>query len=467
MDQALCLSRERMREFGYRIIDAIVDHFAGLPQKTPSRRGTRAELEALLREPPPEQGRAPEQVLEQLLQTVFTHTMHVDHPRFFAFVPGPSNFVGAMADALAAGFNPFLGSWFSGSGPAQLELVVIDWLRQLTGLPDSAGGLFVSGGSVANLTALAAARRVALSDQLAGAVVYFSDQTHSAVVRALRLLGFPSESLRRLASDEHFRLPLAELRAAIRADRAAGLRPFAVVANAGATNTGAVDPLPALADLTHQEGLWLHVDGAYGAAAVLTERGRRLLAGLEQVDSLALDPHKWLFQPFECGCVLLREAEHLRATFQILPEYLQDVHRLQGALNFCDYGIQLTRNFRALKLWMSLKVFGLEAFRQAIEHGFHLAEAAEKRLRRSGRWEIVSPAQMAVVCFRYRRCGEATDSDAWHRELVERMVTDGYAVLSSTVLRGRTVLRLCTINPRTRVEEVEETIARLERLAES
>lgn len=462
----LCLTPDQMRALGYRVVDAIVEHFEKLPDKPPSRRRTRAALEALLREPPPEHGQPVEAVLEQALSTVFANMMHVDHPRFFAFVPGPSNFVGAMADALVAGFNPFAGSWFSGSGPAQLELVVIDWLRELLGLPESAGGLFVSGGSVANLTGLAAARRAVLGDHTEQAVAYFSDQTHSAVVRALRVLGFPEDQMRRLPSDQSFRLPVAALRQAIAADRAAGRRPFLIVANAGTTNTGAVDPLPELVELAREHNLWLHVDGAYGAAAALTVEGRSLLRGLEDVDSLALDPHKWLFQPFEIGCVLVRDARLLKQTFRILPEYLQDVHRLQEAVNFCDYGIQLTRGCRALKLWMSLKVFGLEAFRQAIARGFRLAETAEQRLRARNCWEIVSPAQMAIVCFRYRDPNRTEPQlDCLHQELVERMIADGYAVLTSTVLRGRTVLRLCTINPRTTEAEIRETITRLERLA--
>lgn len=466
--EELRLSPEAMRAFGYRVVDCIIEHLEALGEKSPSRRGTRAELEELLREPPPEDGADPERVLETVLARVFTRMMHVDHPRFFAFVPGPGNFVSAMADALASGFNVFAGSWFSGSGPAQLELVVVDWLRQLLGLPDSAAGLFVSGGSAANLTALAAARHALLGQNIEGAVVYFSDQTHSAVERALRLLGFAPRQMRRLAGDERFRLSPDQVRAAVAADRAAGRRPFLIAANVGTTNTGAVDPLPELAALARNEGLWLHADGAYGAAAALTPEGRALLSGLEEVDSLALDPHKWLFQPFECGCVLLRQGSLLEQAFRILPEYLQDVHRTPGAVNFCDYGLQLTRAFRALKLWMSLKVFGLAAFRQAIGRGLRLAEFAERRLRQSGLWEIVSPAQLAVVCFRYRDPARSPEQlDRLHLELVERMIAGGYAVLTSTVLRGRTVLRLCTINPRSRPEEIEQTVARLEELARS
>jgi len=462
----LSLPPQAMRAFGYRVVDLIVEHLEQLANKQPSHCPLRRDLEALLREPPPERGEDPQHVLEQAVERVLANIMHVDHPRFFAFVPGPSNFVGAMADALAAGFNVFAGSWFSGAGAAQLELVVLDWIRQLLGLPESAGGLLVSGGSLANLTGLATARRAVLEDKLESAVVYFSDQTHSAVLKALRLLGFAPEQMRCLPCDAGFRLPLEQLCAAIRTDRAAGWRPFCIVANAGTTNTGAVDPLEELAALARREGLWLHVDGAYGAPAVLTEQGRALLAGIERADSLALDPHKWLFQPFEAGCVLVREAKLLKQTFRILPEYLQDVHRMQGAVNFCDYGIQLTRGFRALKLWMSLKVFGLAAFREAVARGLRLAELAEQRLRASGCWEVVSPAQLAIVCFRYRDSARTeSELDRLHLDLVERVLEDGYAVLTSTRLRGQVVLRMCTINPRTSEAEIEETVARLERLA--
>lgn len=466
MNAELRLSRDQMRALGYQVVDTLIEHFEGLREKPPSRRGQRPELEALLREPLPEQGADPAAVLEQATAGVFSNMMHVDHPRFFAFVPSPGNFVGAMADALVSGFNPFVGSWFAGSGPAQIELVTIDWLRQLCGLPETAGGLFVSGGSVANLTALAVARHVRLGDRMAGAVVYYSDQTHSAVERGLRVLGFAPEQLRKLPSDEEFRLDLAELGAAVAADRAAGRIPFCVVANAGTTNTGAVDPLAELARFCRQHDLWLHADGAYGAAAVLCEQGRALLQGLEEVDSLVLDPHKWLFQPFEIGCVLVREWRQLKDTFSILPEYLKDVHRLQEAVNFCDYGIQLSRGFRALKLWMSLKIFGVAAFREAVARGFALAECAEQRLRESRCWEIVTPAQMAIVSFRYRDANRSPEElEATNQQLVERTIADGFAVLTSTTLHGRTVLRLCTINPRTTTEDIRETIARLERLA--
>jgi glutamate/tyrosine decarboxylase-like PLP-dependent enzyme len=466
--ERLELSPDEMRALGYQVVDTLVEHFRRLPETSPVGRGERAELEALLREPPPEQGTDPAALVRFLREQVFTRILHVDHPRFFAFVPSPGNFVGAMADALASGFNGFVGSWFSGAAMAQVELVTVDWLRQFCGLPESAGGLFVSGGSMANLTCLAVARHIRLDDRMAGAVVYFSDQTHSSVERALRVLGFAGEQLTRLPSDDDFRLDLESLRRTVTEDRAAGRMPFCVVANAGTTNTGAVDALPELARFCRAESLWLHVDGAYGAAAGLAPEARAALAGLEEVDSLSLDPHKWLFQPFEIGCALVREECWLVETFRILPEYLRDVHRSEEEVNFCDRGAQLTRSFRALKLWMSLKAFGAAAFRDAITRGLRLAEAAERRLRESGCFEVVTPAQLGVVSFRYAPSDLAAEvAEGINQRLVNAMLTDGYAVVTSTVLRGRTVLRLCTINPRTTEEEIAETVRRLARLGEA
>lgn len=461
----LTLSPEEMRAMGYRVVDMLIEHFEQVREQPVTRKASRPALEARLREPIPQQETDAATVLEQVQRDVLDTIMHLDHPRFFAFVPGPSNFVSVMADTLASGFNIFAGTWLEASGPTQVELVTIDWLRQLCGLPETAGGLFVSGGSVANLTALATARHIKLNDNIQNAIVYCSDQTHSSVARALRILGFPSSQVRLLSTDEQFRLRPDDVKRAIAQDRDAGNIPFCVIASAGTTSTGAIDPLDELADLCHDEGLWLHVDGAYGASAMISERGRVLLKGLERADSLSLDPHKWLFQPYEMGCVLVREAHWLKETFHILPEYLKDIDQGHEETNFCDYGIQLTRGTRALKLWMSLKVFGLDAFQQAIEHGMVLAEYAEKVLRASSSWEVVTPAQIGIVTFRYAP-NNCTSQEQEHinQQLVDSLIQDGFAMLSSTVLNGRTTLRLCTINPRTTNEDIRATIERLEYL---
>jgi glutamate/tyrosine decarboxylase-like PLP-dependent enzyme len=363
--------------------------------------------------------------------------------------------VSVLADALASGFNVHAGTWLCASGPTEIELVTIDWLRDALGLPPSAGGLFVSGGSMANLTALAAARRARLGSLSADGVVYCSDQTHSSVARALTVMGLGRDRLHTIAHDGSYRLSVDAVARAIACDRASGLTPFCVVANAGTTNTGAVDPLGALADLCSREGLWLHADGCYGAAAALCAEGRAALDGIDRVDSLSLDPHKWLFQPYGIGCVLVRNVAVLHDAFRVQREYLKDAECADDEPNLWDYGVELTRGFRALKLWMSLKVFGADAFAAAISHGIALARHAEATLRASGRWEIVTPAQLGVVTFR------PTGEVAPVQQVVRAMINDGFAMVTSTRLGDRDVVRLCTINPRTTWRDVDETIARL------
>ena len=465
---SLELSPEEMRRLGYRVVDLIVDHFAEGDDGDLGRAPDRAEMEDRLREPLPEEASAPGAVLDQVETDILPNTIRVDHPRFFGFVPSPNNFVGVLADALASGFNVFSGTWVSGAAAAQVEMVVVDWLRSLCGLPDAAGGLFTSGGSMANVMALAAARHAVLDDTLDGAVAYCSTQAHRSVDRALRLLGFGPDQLRRLPPDDDFRLDPDRLSDAVAADRAAGRRPFCVIANAGTTNTGAVDPLPALADVAEAEDLWLHVDGAYGAAAVVCEQGRERLAGLGRADSLTLDPHKWLFQPFEIGGVLVRDVRHLHRAFRLEAEYLEDAMGADDEVNFSDYGIQLTRSFRALKLWMTLKVFGRQHVAAAVRRGFERAEQAGRLLRERPEWAVVTPAQMGIITFRCEPDGwTSAEVDALNRRLAPALSGEGDVFLTQTALDERPVLRLCPINPRTTPEDIETTIDRLDALRRS
>ncbi|HEU0013601.1 MAG TPA: aminotransferase class V-fold PLP-dependent enzyme [Longimicrobium sp.] len=466
MNRTIELHPDEMRALGYRVVDTIVEHLSGLPDRPVARMSTRAELETRLREPPPEQGRAWSDVLDRVRRDVLGPMTPVTHPRFFAYVPSPGNFVGAMADALVSGLNPFAGAWVTASGAAEVELVTVDWLRQLCGLPAGAGGAFVSGGSMANLTALAVARHQRLGDDFGRAVVYCSDQAHSSVQRGARVLGFRADQVRTLASDDAYRLPPDALAAAVDQDRAAGRTPFCVVASAGTTNTGAVDPLADIARICRARGLWLHVDGAYGAAAAITPAGAALLEGMGDADSITLDPHKWLFQPFECGCVLVRQAVHLKDAFRLVPEYLRDSDLSTEEVNFRDWGVQLTRDFKALKLWMTVQVFGMEAIRAAVDWGIHLAEAAERELRAMEGWEIATPAQLGIVTFRHvaRGMGDG-GTDDHQRAIAAALLRDGYAMLSTTELRGRAVLRLCTINPRTTEDDVRGTVRHLDGIA--
>ena len=435
----LSLPPDEMRRLGYRVVDRIVDHFEHVGDLPPIRVGDAGELRAALGGPPPEAPGDPGEALDALFDQVLPYLQHGDHPRFFARIGSPSNYASVLADAAAAGLNVFAGSWTGGSGPATVELVVLEWLRELCGLPEASEGVLVSGGSVGSLVALAAARTA----RPAAGAAYVSSEVHASIPRALRLLGVACEVV---PARPDCRLAVEDVRAAL----AAGPPAFCLVATAGTTSTGAVDPLEELAALCRERGLWLHVDGAYGGPAVLCGA----LTGLEHADSLVLDPHKWLFQPYEVGCVLVREPGLLERTFALSGAYLRDT--AGGEVDFRDRSPQLTRTSRALKLWLSLRVFGLAAFREAVAHGIALAEHAEAALRARPGWEIVSPAQLAIVCF--RRDGD----DALQTATAEAMVRDGFAAPSTTEVGGRVALRLCTINPRTTFEDVDRTIERME-----
>jgi glutamate/tyrosine decarboxylase-like PLP-dependent enzyme len=340
----------------------------------------------------------------------------------------------------------------------------VGWLSRLCGLPDTAGGLFVSGGSMASLVAIHAARCDRLRDNPDG-VIYLSTQTHASIRRGLRFLGLADRQIRVVDVDRQHRLDLGSLAARIEEDFRRGLTPFCVVATAGATSTGAVDPLPAIAELCAERGLWLHVDAAYGAAAVITAQGKELLTGLERADSIAVDPHKWWFQPYEAGCVLVRDAATLKDAYHLHAEYLRETRLGSGPLNFYDLGPQLTRGFRALKLWLSLRTFGLDAFRRAVENGLALAEHAQAVLTSRPHWQVVTPAQLAILTFRPRRPGlREPDVDALTRALAARTVAEGFGTVLSTEVDGRPVLRMCTIHPETTTAEITAIIDHLERL---
>lgn len=458
----LTLSATDMQQIAAQVCDMIVAHFSNIEKMPVTSPSSLQSLSAGLHEKLPAKPTPVPQLLEQLKTHVFAEMTHLDHPRNFAFVPGPSNFISAMADAISSSLNVFSGGFLGPSGVAQIELTAIEWLRELFRLPKNSGGLFVSGGSMANMTGLAVARHVMLANNTTNATIYFSDQTHSSVAKGLKILGFQQFQIRKIPSDKNFRLSLDDLRQRIAADRLQGMVPFCVVANAGTTNAGAVDPLKELAAFCKTEGLWLHVDGAYGGAAAITERGRKALEGIELADSLGIDPHKWLFQPYEIGCALIRNRDHLKDTFKVSAEYLKIIEHNAEQVNFCDYGVQLTRGFRALKLWMSMKAFGVDAFKQAIDIGIENAEYVESLLRSSKNWEIITPANIGIITFRYVKPDFSEDQlNDMNNYIAQQIILSGYALLSPTILGGKHILRMCTINPRTARADIERTVAML------
>lgn len=441
----LGLTAEQLRDLGYRTVDLLVDQLTdrSLPAM---RRGDPAELRERLSGPPPAGPRPWPELLTQTADDVLGPMSRLAHPGYFAFIPASSTFPGALGDLITSALDIDVGSWMSAAGPSQLELVVLDWFKSWIGYPEDAAGILVSGGSAANMTALACARESLLGPMSDRVVVYVADQTHSSVARAARLLGFRPDQVRILPTDEGHCLRLDALVGAIDADTADGLQPLVVCANGGATNTGAVDPLGELAAICHERGMWLHVDAAYGGFAALTERGRAQLAGIELADSVTLDPHKWLYQPIECGCVLVREGHLLKQAFTINPDYLADYKSEQ--VNFSDLGLQLTRGSRALKVWLSFNYFGTDAFRDAIDRSLDLALLAEQYVRDAPTLELLSPVSLGIICFR-RRFDGVDDEDALARmnaALVTAFEATGRGLLSSTLLHGTYAIRLCVMN---------------------
>lgn len=458
-------SAEELHRLARLVVDRVVAHFATLPDQPLGRYASRADLEVLLREPPPEAGRDLAEVLSRFDEQIAPFACRINHPRFLAFIPSAPSFPSILGDWLTAGFNFFAGVWYEAAGPAMVELVVLDWFRDFLGMPAGTSGLLTGGGSEANLTALVVAReRLQVADR-SRAVLYTGTARHWSIDRAARIIGLAPEQVRLVGCDGHLRLDPARLRQQVVRDREAGLLPWVVVANAGATNTGAVDPLEEVAALGDEEDLWLHVDAAYGWPAVLVDEGRRLLAGIGRADSVTLDPHKWLAQTFEVGGLLVRDGDLLRQAFAIRPEYMEDVEPASDEVNFADHGLALTRRFRALKVWLSLQVLGVSWFRRLVEQGMQLARHAEERLRQAG-FEILSGAQLSIVCFRHVPAGMDRENDAvrideHNRRLLDQVRISQEAFLSSTRLSGCVALRTCFVNWRTTIEDVDRVVTLL------
>ncbi|HCK89973.1 MAG TPA: decarboxylase [Gemmatimonadetes bacterium] len=457
------MSPEQMMASAQRAAELVIERIQNLPEEPAWRGGSRSELEAIMREEPPEEGRPSHEVIERAAHEILPIAGRVDHPRFFAFVPSSPAWPSVLADFMAAGHNIFQGTWLGASGPSMLEVVVMDWFRSWIGYPETAGGLFTSGGSAASLDGFVAAREAAGAPMQPS--VYMSDQSHTALIRAATIVGVRPESVRMVPTDEHFRLDMNELHSMIVEDQKSGLTPIAICGNAGATNTGAIDPLDEIADYCESEEIWFHVDAAYGGFAILTDRGAGLLKGLERADSIAMDAHKWLFQPFECGCLMVKDIQKLEKAFSVQPEYLQDTQWGRDHPNFGDRGLQLSRSFRALKVWMSVQTFGMAAFRRSIAQGIDLAERAEAYIRESDVLHIANPASLGVVCFRVNsRAAELNNEELEeiNKAVQARVIEEGVAMMSSTRLRGLYSLRLCILNHTTTWEDVRFTLAAIE-----
>ena len=464
---ALEMSHEQMLELGRQALDLLVDRIENLPGEQAWDGEFRQVLEDHLGEDPPEGPNPASEVLDRLTRDVLPFSARLDHPRFFGFIPTSPTWPGVVADFLAAGYLFNQCTWLVASGPSQVELVVIDWFKRWIGYPETAAGLFTSGGSAASVDAFVAAREAAGNPERA--TVYMSDQSHSALPRAAVIVGVRRDHIRKTPSDSSFRLDMEALSRAVADDRAAGLHPIAVCANAGTSSTGSIDPLEELADFCEAEDLWLHVDAAYGGFAVVTERGRELLRGLERADSVGLDAHKWFFQPYEAGCLLVKDRETLSDAFHMPHDILQDTVWGADHPNFADIGLQLSRSARALKVWMSVQTFGMDAFRGAVESGMDLAARAHDYVRASSVLEPLSTPVLGIVCFRVNPGGSNLDAGALedvNRTVLAQMFWDDPAFMSSTMLHGTFALRMCIINHTTTWDDVRETLEAVERFGQ-
>lgn len=466
----LKLSKPEMLEFGYKVVDLIVDHFDQLPRLKPVSRATRKEMDARLMEGIPRQGSDPLQVLRFVQQNVLPYTDLLTHPNFYAFVPSASNFISAMSDSISTAYNIFTGGWISSPGGAEVEIVTINWLLELVGFPvKEGGGEFTSGGSMANLTGLATARKMKCGENFENATLYLSGQSHSSNFRAAKIIGFKAENIKVIPEDKAFRMDTKALKKQLDRDKKNEKLPFCVMATAGTTNTGAVDPLREISAICKEENLWMHVDAAYGGASAICEKGKSALDGLELADSITIDPHKWLFQPYEIGCILVKDHRHLYGTFSEKPEYLRDVKGNAEEINFYEHGVQLTRRCRALKLYMSLKTFGLDSFSAAVSSGIEMAEKLEEYLKRKPYWEVLSPASLAVVTFRYnprRRQLTGEELDNLNQNISNAIIGSQAAMVATTLIREVVSLRMCTVNPRTTFDDIKKTVDLMARYGE-
>jgi len=425
--------------------------------------------------------------LESLIddcRAIIDGSRHNGHPRFFGYVASPSTPAGGFADLLASTLNPSVTSWRSAPAPAQVERTVVRWLGSLIGYDDNAVGLLTSGGSMANLTALLIAHRAKAEHAVAqegianGAermMIYVSDQVHMSIPKAADVLGLGQKSVRIIPSDDRFCFNAIALDEAIKTDQRNNLKPFCVVASAGTAASGAVDPLAEIGDVARRHGLWFHIDGAYGAPAAMVKECKPRFAGLELADSVSLDPHKWLYTPVDCGCLLLRDAAAARKPFVAEGEYVK-VHETAELESFAfwDYGIELSRRFRALKIWLTLKFYGARRIAEAIAEDMEMAKYMAQQIEADPEFELLAPVQLSICCFRYvpaslsdqmKSANNHEERENLHAELnrlneriMHRMQRGGRAYLSNAMLCDTFALRACIINFRTTRADIDITL---------
>ncbi|MEO8276469.1 MAG: pyridoxal-dependent decarboxylase [Thermoanaerobaculia bacterium] len=474
---ALDPSPEEIRSAGAAVVDWMASYSASLRGRDLYPDTTSKDLAGLLAGPLPQEGRSIVDLLATLDEVVVAGSRHNGHPRFFGYVSAPGTAVASFADLLASTLNSNLTAWRSAPAPVELEHRAIDWIREALGCDVGAGGLFTSGGSLANFTAIAAARhrhdRTINSTGMRGAArplrLYISTEGHHSSDKAAALLGIGLDNVCRIAVDAEFRMRVEVLERQIAADRAAGFDPFCIVASAGTVVTGAIDPLQAIADVAARENLWLHVDGCYGGFARLAPSVRERFSGIERADSVALDPHKWLYLPADCGCLIYRRPQELGAAFALGADYTRvTAANPDEAFAFWDYGPELTRRFRALKVWMTLAHVGARAMGEAIESNIDCAHHFARLIAAGPDFEMLAPVELSIFCFRHRGSRGAItpgELDRWNERLLAALQKDASSYLSNASIHGQFALRGCVLNYRTTRQDMEILLADLRRVA--
>lgn len=471
MEDKLQLSPDQIRSLGREAVEWVARYYNGLRERRVFEPTTSAELRQALREPLPQEGAGFESLLAAFDSTIARFSRHNGHPRFFGYIASPGVPVAALAALLEATLNVNVTSWRSAPAATEIERLVIEWLKEMIGYPAGAGGLLVSGGSMANFAALAAKAPCNVArDGVAAAgrtlCLYVSEDGHFSVSKAAAMLGLGERAVRSVPTDALLRLDTAALDRMIEEDLAAGHLPFCVVANAGTTATGAIDPIPEIAAIARRRNLWLHVDAAYGGFAALAPSARSLFAGIAEADSIALDPHKWLYLPVGCGCVLYKDPATAHAAFGHAADYIRTIGlENDEAYAFWDYGPELSRPFRALPFWMLMKSAGARALGEAVERNIGCARHFEALVKASADFEMLAPVTLSVFCFRYATPGYAGDLDALNERVLIEVQHEGSTYLSNARVRGRFALRGCVLNYRTTKRDMEIALDDVRRAA--
>ncbi|TDE27323.1 aminotransferase class V-fold PLP-dependent enzyme [Nonomuraea mesophila] len=447
----LDLAPHAVAELGGQAVDFIVRQVAGLPDEPASDYGDAARLAALLRRPPAGEPGDFGTLIETFRQAA-SQGVNTAGPGYLAYFPAGGLVSSALGELLAQVANRFTGVAQTAPALVAMEESVLTWMAELFGLPSGAGGLITTGASSATLSAVVAARHDRLGPAFGDGTVYVTEHTHYSLAKAAQIAGLPAEGIRTVPTTADLRMDVREAARLIAEDRAAGLRPFLLAGTAGSTSTGTVDPLADLGRLAREQGLWFHVDAAYGGGFQLTGRGRERLAGIEEADSLTFDPHKSLFMPYGTGVLLVREPAVLRAAHAGGGRYLQDLHEVDGLPDYGHLGVELTREFRGLRLWLPLHLHGVRAFEEALDEKLDLAGKVHRELSADPRLEVPWQPDLSVVPFRLR------GSDDANRRLLDRINATRRIYLSSTMLEGAFYLRLCVLSARTRAEHVEEAL---------